>query len=104
MRYKDKVLVTEFLAFSPTHPQPAPEVSQGNCGDGWEERPGTDTCYSFIDKTNDLYSRAYKLCERKGGHLVSINSLDEEVYLSGKVLPYHKIPSLARKLKQTCIL
>ena len=76
--------MTKLLKFSPIHPQLTPEVSQGSCGDGWEERPGTDTCYSFIDNDNVPPLEAEELCKSKGGHLVSINSQEEKDYLSGE--------------------
>ena len=65
------------------------QPGQGQCGDGWEERPGTDTCYSFVDSLKNDRVSAISTCSGLGGFLVSINSKDEETYLKseGKSAP-----------------
>ena len=65
-------------------PVAGPEPGQGQCGDGWEERPGTDTCYSFVDSLKNDRVSASSTCRDLGGFLVSINSEDEEAYLKSE--------------------
>ena len=59
-------------------------IDQGDCGDGWESRPGTDTCYLFIDHDELSGSAAEGECEDRGGFLVSIRDREESNYLQGK--------------------
>ena len=76
--YKNKDLYTWYLYTLD------PPLDPGKRGKGWESRPGTDTCYSFIDTTLLNMFDAEAECNQRGGSLVSINSRDEQDYLQGR--------------------
>ena len=59
-------------------------LDQGLCGDGWESRPDTDTCYSFIDNDQMNRDQAIQKCKELGGTLASIQNFEEEEYLDGR--------------------
>ena len=61
-----------------------PPLDPGKCGKGWESRPGTDTCYSFLDTTLlNMFDADFE-CHRRGGFIVSIKNRDEQDYLQGR--------------------
>lgn len=53
------------------------------CGLNWEEDPNSNNCYQFFDKQLD-WSDAREICQSNGGDLASIESQQEQYYVSGE--------------------
>ncbi|XP_055995966.1 macrophage mannose receptor 1-like isoform X2 [Ostrea edulis] len=61
------------------------------CGLNWEEDPNSNNCYQFFDKQLD-WMDAREICQNNGGDLASIESREEQFYVSGKI---HNMNSVA---------
>lgn len=57
------------------------------CGLNWEENPNSNNCYQFFDKQLD-WSDAREICQSNGGDLASIESQQEQYYVSGEGLKH----------------
>nr|XP_011422437.3 macrophage mannose receptor 1 isoform X2 [Crassostrea gigas] len=62
---------------------PAMPIS-ARCGLNWEEDPNSNNCYQFFDKQLD-WSDAREICQSNGGDLASIESQQEQYYVSAKI-------------------
>ncbi|BFZ22372.1 hypothetical protein BsWGS_25410 [Bradybaena similaris] len=73
----------------PGTPSPAPVVtaSHTNCGSGWEDVLGTDSCIAFY--INVLtWMDAQADCKSRGGSLASVASLAEQNYISARSVSF----------------
>ena len=52
-----------------------------SCEDGWESRPGSTSCYKFLNSNagQQKWGDARSYCQNKGGDLIKINGNDELV-------------------------
>ncbi|XP_059149107.1 macrophage mannose receptor 1-like [Physella acuta] len=58
-----------------------------NCGAGWEEDPNSDNCYQ-ININMMSWTDAQTTCQTAGGQLASINSVEEQFFLSARSMSY----------------
>ncbi len=54
-----------------------------NCTNGWLSRPYSDSCYLFSTSTVNQ-NNAVKECEKLGATLVSVTSVQEQIFLQSK--------------------
>ncbi|XP_064644550.1 macrophage mannose receptor 1-like isoform X2 [Lineus longissimus] len=54
------------------------------CGYGWEDDTMSDYCYRFVSQAT-TWSLARQTCQVAGGDLLSITSLHEQYYITGRV-------------------
>ena len=52
-----------------------------SCESGWESRPGSTSCYKFVNSNAGQlkWGDARSYCQNKGGDLIKINGNDELV-------------------------
>ena len=53
------------------------------CGPGWESNPLTSSCYKYVDEPLSWLD-ALNQCQQFHGTLVTVESLEEQNYLSGR--------------------
>lgn len=65
--------------------------TSSECGFGWVNDPLGDSCY-LLKKEMLVWSAAEDACIKKGAHLISLDSVQEQGYISGMIhaLSYHK--------------
>ncbi|KAH9498740.1 chromatin-modulating protein mrc1, partial [Bulinus truncatus] len=62
-------------------------TSSPNCYPGWEGAPNSDNCYQF--KTDMMsWIDARTACQTSGGDLVSITSVEEQFYITGRLMSF----------------
>ncbi|KAH9498738.1 chromatin-modulating protein mrc1 [Bulinus truncatus] len=62
-------------------------TSSPNCYPGWEGAPNSDNCYQF--KTDMMsWIDARTACRTSGGDLVSITSVEEQFYITGRLMSF----------------
>ena len=54
------------------------------CGLGWEFDPTTENCYLFKEGEYRTWNDAEIECNKDGGNLLSIISVEEQTYINGK--------------------
>lgn len=54
------------------------------CGFGWVNDPLSDSCY-LVKKELLVWSAAEDACVKKGAHLISLDSIQEQGYISGMI-------------------
>lgn len=67
-----------------TYPPPFTPPN-ANCGPGWEDVTGSDSCFSFNPNLLS-WQDALADCKSKGGDLASISNAQEQSYISGRTL------------------
>ena len=55
----------------------------GRCPKGWNERPGSNTCYYISDQSDQkTWENADIMCKRHQGNMVKVDSVQERVILT----------------------
>lgn len=68
----------------PTALPPVLTTFSSKCGPGWIERPFSSYCYLFKDEYLNVLE-AKKACQNQGGSLLSITSVDEQLFIQSSL-------------------
>ncbi|RNA20258.1 macrophage mannose receptor 1-like, partial [Brachionus plicatilis] len=68
----------------PTQPSLTTTTYSQKCGRDWIERPFSNFCYQFVSSF-EAFDKAEQLCQIKGGSLVSILSVDEQIFIQNYI-------------------
>ncbi|KAL5010854.1 hypothetical protein ScPMuIL_013159 [Solemya velum] len=68
-----------------TVPPTVPKSWSAKCGAFWEESPINDYCYQFNNEMLD-WDDAHSTCISAGGDLLSIETIQESAYITGRIL------------------
>lgn len=67
----------------PTQPSLTTTTYSQKCGPGWIERPFSNFCYQIVSSYEEFH-KSEQFCKIKGGSLISILSVDEQIFIQSK--------------------
>lgn len=64
----------------PTQPSLTTTTFSQKCGRGWVERPFSNFCYQIVS-SYETFDKSVELCQTIEGSLISILSVDEQIFI-----------------------